>query len=190
MKSTASGHTKSAEHAQADYCDLPRYGQRSTTTSHTLISLCDHADRTCNAQRRHATLRLGLALLLIGGLPARVAAADAGSQWRARSAAGGYIIGLGPEDKDIPISRLHRWRLMLQDANGTPVAGARIRIDGGMRDHGHGLPSRPEIVESGRPGEYRIEGMRFNMPGKWQLVVDVHAAAGEDRAEFELMLEI
>lgn len=153
-------------------------------------SMNANADLTCDVERRRAALRVAFAILLVGGVPARATAADAIRQWSARSAAGLYQISLGPENKDIPISRLHRWRLILQDAKGTPVSGARIRIDGGMREHGHGLPSRPEIAETARPGEYRIEGVRFNMPGKWQLVVDILAAAGEDRAEFEFSLDI
>lgn len=119
-----------------------------------------------------------------------VMAAAAAKQWRARSAAARYLVSVGPENQDIPISRLHRWRLILHDAAGKPVRGARIKIGGGMREHGHGLATRPEIEETNRPGEYRIEGMRFNMPGKWQLVIEINAAAGEDRAEFELSLDI
>jgi len=155
-----------------------------------MISACAIANRRVDVQRRRTAQRVAFAVLLICGVSGILMAAAAGKQWSARSAAGRYSVNLGPENQDIPISHLHRWRLVLQDAAGKPVQGARIRIDGGMREHGHGLPSRPEIKETNRPGEYRIEGMRFNMPGKWQLVVEINAAAGQDRAEFEISLEI
>lgn len=88
----------------------------------------------------------------------------------------------------IPLNRLHRWRLEVTTLQGEPVTGAEITIDGDMPEHGHGLPTRPEVTRELERGVYLVEGMKFQMPGHW--VVEFHIAANghEDTARFDLML--
>jgi cytochrome c peroxidase len=57
-----------------------------------------------------------------------------------------------------------------------------------MPSHGHGLPTRPEVTAHLDEGRYRIEGLRFNMPGDWTLVVEVEAPPIRDRMQFLLRL--
>ena len=57
--------------------------------------------------------------------------------------------------------------LSIVDRNGTPVDSATITINGGMPQHGHGLPTRPKVREGDVPGRYAIAGLRFNMGGWW-----------------------
>jgi hypothetical protein len=47
------------------------------------------------------------------------------------------------------------------------VLDANISIDGGMKAHGHGLPTSPKVSATGIPGKYKIEGLKFSMPGEW-----------------------
>ena len=39
----------------------------------------------------------------------------------------------------------------------------------GMPDHDHGLPTQPQVTSRLENGDYLLEGVRFHMPGKWQL---------------------
>ena len=65
---------------------------------------------------------------------------------------------------------------------------ATILVDGGMPEHQHGLPTRPEVTEYLGDGDYRVEGMKFNMTGYWELQVSVEAGGVRDVAIFELVL--
>jgi hypothetical protein len=74
------------------------------------------------------------------------------------------------------------------DGDGRPVEGARIRIDGGMPQHGHGLPTKPRMTHALAPGTYEIEGVRFNMGGWWEFKVTIVTDRGEDTVTFNLSL--
>ena len=52
---------------------------------------------------------------------------------------------------------------------GQAVSDATISIDGGMRAHGHGLPTSPKMISTQARGEYKIEGLKFSMTGEWVL---------------------
>ncbi len=88
----------------------------------------------------------------------------------------------------LAINRMHRWRLRLSDASGAPIGNARITLRGGMPDHDHGLPTRPEASATDGPGEYLLQGIRFHMPGRWLLEfsIAVEDAADSAAIEFEL----
>lgn len=89
------------------------------------------------------------------------------------------------ELEPVPVNQMHTWTLQVTTADGEPVENAVITIDGLMPDHGHGLPTQPEVTEYLGEGQYRVEGMRFNMPGYW--LVNVHLP--DDIVTFELTLQ-
>jgi hypothetical protein len=84
--------------------------------------------------------------------------------------------------------RMHTMRVVITDAAGSPVDNAAIRIDGGMPEHGHGLPTRPRVTRALGNGLYEIEGVRFNMGGWWELTLAITAPAGSDVVTFNLAL--
>lgn len=88
----------------------------------------------------------------------------------------------------VVINRIHSWELVLTGADQTPVTGAEISIVGGMPDHDHGLPTLPVVTHETSPGHYLLEGVRFHMPGRWQLTVSIRSTQGEDTGllDFEL----
>ncbi|SDZ75912.1 hypothetical protein SAMN05660964_00162 [Thiothrix caldifontis] len=51
-----------------------------------------------------------------------------------------------------------------------------IAVDGGMPSHGHGLPTAPQAIPTGKPGEFRIDGLKYSMPGEWVLGFLLHSA--------------
>ncbi|PID46492.1 MAG: hypothetical protein CSB47_03815 [Proteobacteria bacterium] len=42
-----------------------------------------------------------------------------------------------------------------------------ISIDGGMKAHGHGLPTAPLLSPTAEAGHYKLEGLKYSMPGAW-----------------------
>jgi hypothetical protein len=104
------------------------------------------------------------------------------------SEAGIYRGTIIPAGDSIPQGKLHSWTLRLEDSAGAPVNDARIVVDGGMPQHGHGLPTRPQAKRLASSGEYLVEGMKFNMGGWWVVKFRVDAAAGSDSLVFNLKL--
>ena len=54
--------------------------------------------------------------------------------------------------------------------------------------HGHGLPTQPQVTQTLGNGRYLLEGMKFNMPGWWTLTVKVDGPDGRDETTFNLVL--
>jgi hypothetical protein len=84
--------------------------------------------------------------------------------------------------------RMLALEVSVRDAAGRPVDGAKIDVDGGMPQHGHGLPTKPRVTRSLGDGKYVIEGLRFNMGGWWELHLSVSSATGADRVTFNLQV--
>ena len=48
-----------------------------------------------------------------------------------------FVVTLQPPAKPAAINQLHSWQVRLASPSGTPIAHARIKVDGGMPQHGH-----------------------------------------------------
>lgn len=103
------------------------------------------------------------------------------------SAARQFTATLQP-DQPLRPRRMQTVRVAIADAAGLPVDDAVIQVDGGMPQHGHGLPTRPRVTRALGNGLYEIEGVRFNMGGWWELTLAIDAAAGSDVVTFNLAL--
>jgi hypothetical protein len=103
------------------------------------------------------------------------------------SAAGIFTARVQPL-QEIRIGQLHGWRLDVQDREANGVAGAEITVDGGMPQHGHGLPTRPRVTKDLGGGAYEVEGMRFNMGGWWVVRFHIRSTAGDDTVTFNIRL--
>ncbi len=88
----------------------------------------------------------------------------------------------------VKVGRMQTMRLQVQDATGNTVDGASITLDGGMPQHGHGLPTRPRVTRSLGEGVYAVEGMKFNMGGWWVVTFQIATTAGTDSVTFNLDL--
>jgi hypothetical protein len=108
---------------------------------------------------------------------------------RTRASENGLYRGtILPQGDSIPQGRLHRWTLHLETASGAPIDSAEIRVDGGMPQHGHGLPTQPRVTRHLGNGDHLVEGMKFNMGGWWVVTFRVASAAGSDSLTFNLKL--
>jgi hypothetical protein len=99
-----------------------------------------------------------------------------------------YVVTIAPEAEPVQQGKLHAWVATVQRPDGSPVEDAAIAIDGGMPQHGHGLPTAPQAGGHLGDGRYRIEGMRFNMSGWWELKLTIGSAAGKDSAVYNVVL--
>ena len=104
------------------------------------------------------------------------------------SAAGLSTVAIAPEVEPVQQGPLHGWIVTVATPQGEPVSDAEIAVDGGMPQHGHGLPTAPQSAGHIGDGRYRIEGVRFNMGGWWVLNFAISSPAGNDEAEFNIVL--
>jgi hypothetical protein len=89
----------------------------------------------------------------------------------------------------IPINQMHSWTVHVETADGQAVDQAVITVDGGMPQHGHGLPTQPQVTDNLGGGDYLLEGMRFQMPGFWEVKLDISANGQRDSITFNLVLK-
>ncbi|MCG8412815.1 MAG: FixH family protein [Pseudomonadales bacterium] len=88
----------------------------------------------------------------------------------------------------IEINRIHSWEMTLLTADNQPIQNATISVAGGMPDHDHGLPTLPQVTREISAGRYLIEGIRFHMPGRWEINFSIETDAGTDIATLDFSL--
>ena len=89
----------------------------------------------------------------------------------------------------VPINELHAWTLHVETTAGAPVENAVITVSGDMPEHGHGMPTSPQVTQELGGGDYRVEGMQFQMGGWWTMTFDIEAGGQTDRVTFNLQLK-
>ena len=102
--------------------------------------------------------------------------------------AGLYRATLSPDAMPITVRKMHVWTVTLLTAAGAPVTHADIVVSGGMPQHGHGLPTTPQVTKNLGNGRYQIEGVKFNMRGWWTFDLTVNGEAGADVVTFNFDL--
>lgn len=100
------------------------------------------------------------------------------------SAQGKFIVALQPPAATPAINQIHSWQVKVTSPDGAPVSHARISIDGGMPQHGHGLPTRPQVTREVADGTYLMEGMKFSMTGWWEIKLAIQTADAADKVTF------
>ena len=99
-----------------------------------------------------------------------------------------YRASVRPAVVPIPVRRLQSWTLHIDAADGRPVDDATITMNGGMPQHGHGLPTSPRVTRALGSGDHLVEGVKFNMGGWWVVRFTIASAAGTDTVTFNLSL--
>jgi hypothetical protein len=105
-----------------------------------------------------------------------------------QSTSGMYRVALVPPSQAAAINQIHSWRVKLATPDGTPVHGAKFQVDGGMPQHGHGLPTQPRVTREVGDGTYALDGMKFSMPGWWEVKLDIQGAPGADKVTFNTVV--
>jgi len=106
-----------------------------------------------------------------------------------QSAAGVYHVTLVPPKQAPAINQMHSWKVKLEDRSGAPVPGASFAVDGGMPEHGHGLPTQPRVTGEVDAGTYQLDGMKFSMTGWWEVKLDINSAQGSDTVTLNTMVK-
>jgi hypothetical protein len=127
------------------------------------------------------------AMMMIHGSGAKRPAASEFGLGPRPSAGGRYVATLEPA-KPLRSRQMQTVRITVRDAEGRAIDEAQISIDGGMPQHGHGLPTRPRVTRNLGDGMYEIEGVRFNMGGWWEFKLAIAGARGADTVTFNLNL--
>ena len=150
------------------------------------------ATRSPIARQRYAVVKLIALFAVTMSFAGCMAAAQAPKELdysRTRTSATGLYRGrIIPDGDSIPTGKLQRWTLHLETANGAPVDVATVTVDGGMPQHGHGLPTKPQVTRALGEGNHLVEGMKFNMGGWWVVKFRVDSNAGNDSLVFNLSL--
>jgi hypothetical protein len=150
------------------------------------------------AKSRRRWLFVAAAVVLVGLLaislalmmrPGRGVPADLDYATTRLSTAGLFRASFTVSEAAIPVNKLHTWTLHVETPDGQPIDDAQIAVDGDMPQHGHGLPTRPQVTQALGNGDYLVEGMKFQMGGWWVMDFDITVSGQTDRVSFNLMLK-
>lgn len=117
------------------------------------------------------------------------AGSSAAEPMHLRSEAGHLTMRVTGIDHPEHVNRLHGFALSLATDDGMPVAGATIVVTGRRRYAPNPLPTSPKVSSGPDKGNYRIEGLRFHMPGEWQLHFAIDFGQIRDRASIDVMVK-
>lgn len=135
-----------------------------------------------------STILTAGALLMSGCMMLSKPPADLDFAHTRTSEHGTYRGTIRPQGDSIPKGKLQSWTLHLEDSNAAPVDSVDITVDGGMPQHGHGLPTKPRVTRALGHGDHLVEGMKFNMGGWWVVKFALRSASGADTVVFNLKL--
>ena len=95
-----------------------------------------------------------------------------------------FVVAVQPPATPPAINQIHSWQVTVRTPEGTPVTHAHISVDGGMPQHGHGLPTRPQVTRELSDGTYLLEGMKFSMTGWWENKLAIQTPDSADKVTF------
>lgn len=104
------------------------------------------------------------------------------------SAAKKFVVALQPPSPAPAINQMHSWQVRLASPSGQPITHAYIEVDGGMPQHGHGLPTHPQVTKELVDGTYLLEGMKFSMTGWWEIRLTIQTSEGADKVTFNTVV--
>ena len=104
------------------------------------------------------------------------------------STANKFVVALQAPDAPAAINQIHSWHIKLTTPAGVPISHAHIAVDGGMPEHGHGLPTQPQVTQELGGGVYLLEGMKFSMSGWWEIKLAIDTADASDKVTFNTLV--
>lgn len=129
-----------------------------------------------------------IALLLLGSAACASAPKNLDLSLKHPSDHRTFFVELEPPASPPAVNKIHSWQIKVTDQAGAPINGARIAVDGGMPQHGHGFPTQPRVTRQLKDGTYLLEGMKFNMTGWWEIHLKVDADGASDTVTFNTVL--
>ncbi|HEX4859208.1 MAG TPA: FixH family protein, partial [Usitatibacteraceae bacterium] len=95
---------------------------------------------------------------------------------------GKFRVALVPPRDGPAVNRIDSWSIRLMTPAGEPIRNGLVYLNGGMPEHGHGLPTRPRTYGEVAPGLYQVDGVKLSMTGWWEMLVAIQANGTEDFA--------
>jgi YtkA-like len=105
-----------------------------------------------------------------------------------RSEKAHFIVRVSGIDHPERLNHLHGFALQLTDGAGKPVTDAKVELFGRRDDSDSALPTSPQVSPAAGNGRYRVEGLRFHMPGAWQLIFAIDSGGIRDRAVLNIIV--
>ncbi|MGL6261555.1 FixH family protein [Vibrio sp. WXL210] len=84
------------------------------------------------------------------------------------------------DSSKIPLAKIHTWKLEIKDQNNQLVPCSPNSVTGDMPAHRHGLPTRPVARATEKPGVIWVEGLKFQMPGEWEVLISCTDTVGNN----------
>ena len=97
---------------------------------------------------------------------------------------GHFMLTLQSEAHPLPLQKIHSWTVRVFTPDGRLIDDAQLMVYGGMPEHKHGFPSHPRVTAELGNGAYRVDGVKFNMPGRWEMWFNVRAMGKDDKVIF------
>ena len=166
-------------------------GFRRMAVPDDLRQAIDGARHAARPQRRIAlTAAVAAAAMISASLFAACATAptDLDVSLDRPTVGGVYRVTLVPPKAAPAINQMHSWQVKLASPDGSPVHDARFAVDGGMPQHGHGLPTQPRVTREIADGTYALEGMKFSMTGWWEVKLAIQGPLGADKVTFNTVV--
>lgn len=79
------------------------------------------------------------------------------------------------------------WVLDVERANGIPVEDATLTLETWMPDDDRTPATRPRVTGYLGDGRYRVEGVRIDGPGWWNVRLAISASTGTDSLAFNVV---
>ena len=162
-----------------------------TTTS--LEPLTQPTERTSRRRMlwQIVAVAAGLTVLFIAALIIQMnpVPPDLDTSTTLMSAQGLFEVSYTSDLGNVPINQIQSWTLHVETADGRTVENATITVDGDMPQHGHGLPTQPQITQYLGSGDYKVEGLKFHMPGWWVMDFTVTVDGQTDQVRFNMILQ-
>jgi hypothetical protein len=101
----------------------------------------------------------------------------------------GFKIEIYSELSPLSINTIHSWHIRVLDRDGEIIELEELNVFGGMPEHDHGLPTKPQVTKRLDNGDYLLEGVRFHMQGLWELQIEFQYAGVDDTTIIDFDLQ-
>lgn len=99
-----------------------------------------------------------------------------------------YKVTLYSNLSPLTTSKIHNWTVQVLTPDNKPVEGLKIYVHGGMPIHRHGFPTKPRVTKYLGEGRYLVNGVKFSMPGDWEMRFNIKEATKRDRVIFYISI--
>jgi hypothetical protein len=141
------------------------------------------AERTSSAAPRARLLALAAATV------AAAAPVAAAQPITLHSEGSRFTLRVAGIDSPERLNRLHGFDLAIAAADGRSVSGAVVIVTGRHRYAPNPLPTSPRVSPAQGAGDYRVEGLRFHVPGEWRLALEIEFEHIRDRATLDVVVK-